>query len=106
MNVEGKVVVITGASSGIGESTARLLAGRGAKVAIAARRKDRIDTIAEDITSNGHAIGRVFKDYVAKHKIDLLVMGAYGHSRIREFILGGATKSILQHPPTWVLLSH
>src|SRR5437879_1073535 len=38
-----KVVVITGASSGIGESTARLLARRGAKVVLGARRKDRLD---------------------------------------------------------------
>jgi nucleotide-binding universal stress UspA family protein len=65
-----------------------------------------VEAVAEDITSNAHAIGHVFKDYVIKHKIDLLVMGAYGHSRIREFILGGATKSTLLHPPTWVLLSH
>jgi nucleotide-binding universal stress UspA family protein len=63
-----------------------------------------VEVVSEDIRSDGHAIGNVFKDYVAKHKADLLVMGAYGHSRIREFILGGATKSILLHPPTWVLL--
>jgi NADP-dependent 3-hydroxy acid dehydrogenase YdfG len=42
MNIEEKVVVITGASSGVGESTARLLAGNGAKVVLGARRKDRI----------------------------------------------------------------
>jgi NADP-dependent 3-hydroxy acid dehydrogenase YdfG len=42
-NIEDKVVVITGASSGIGESTAKLLAGYGAKVVLGARRKDRID---------------------------------------------------------------
>jgi len=65
-----------------------------------------VEVVSEDIKSDGHAIGNVFKNYVAKHKADLLVMGAYGHSRIREFILGGATKSILLHPPTWVLLSH
>jgi nucleotide-binding universal stress UspA family protein len=33
-------------------------------------------------------------------------MGAFGHSRMREFILGGATKFILTNPPTPVLLSH
>ena len=65
-----------------------------------------IEAVSEDIKSDGQSIGHVFRDYLAKHKVDLLVMGAYGHSRIREFILGGATKSILLHPPTWVLLSH
>ena len=83
MNIEGKVVVITGASSGIGESTARLLAGRGAKVAIAARRKDRIDRIAEDITSKGgSAIG--FKaDVTARDEVEALVKGTLRkHGRV------------------------
>jgi nucleotide-binding universal stress UspA family protein len=43
--------------------------------------------------------------FVAANKIDLLVMGAYGHSRFREFILGGATKSMMS-PPVPILLSH
>jgi nucleotide-binding universal stress UspA family protein len=33
-------------------------------------------------------------------------MGAYGHSRLREFVLGGATKSLLSKPPTPILFSH
>jgi nucleotide-binding universal stress UspA family protein len=65
-----------------------------------------VEVVSEDVKSNGRAIGHVFEAYVADHKIDLLVMGAYGHSRVREFILGGATRSILSRPPTWVLLSH
>ena len=44
-----KVVVITGASGGIGETTARLLARHGAKVVIGARRKDRVDVIVKEI---------------------------------------------------------
>ena len=48
-----KVVVITGASSGIGESTARVLAGSGAKVAAVARRKERLDKLVADIESAG-----------------------------------------------------
>ena len=65
-----------------------------------------VAVVSESVNSNGRAIGDVFEAYVAHHKIDLLVMGAYGHSRVREFILGGATRSVLNRPPTWVLLSH
>ncbi len=48
-----KVVAITGASSGIGEATARLLAARGAAVVLGARRTDRLDQIARDIVEGG-----------------------------------------------------
>ena len=65
-----------------------------------------IKTTADDVESNRRAIGDVFKTHVEEHKVDLLVMGAYGHSKMREFILGGATVSMLSHPPTWVLMSH
>ncbi|MGE0675029.1 MAG: universal stress protein, partial [Methylibium sp.] len=40
------------------------------------------------------------------HQIDLLVMGAYGHSRLRDFGVGGATKTVLSRPKLPVLLSH
>jgi len=36
----------------------------------------------------------------------MLVMGAYGHSRLREFVMGGATKSLLSKPPLPILFSH
>jgi nucleotide-binding universal stress UspA family protein len=65
-----------------------------------------VEVVVEDVQSERRQIGAVFEAYVGEHKSDLLVMGAYGHSRTREFILGGATKSILSRPPTWVLLSH
>ena len=50
---EEKVALITGASSGIGKATSVRLAQEGAKVAVTARRKDRIDELASDIQSNG-----------------------------------------------------
>lgn len=51
--IEGKTVLITGASSGIGEAIARHLAAKGAKVVLGARRIDRLATLAEEITAAG-----------------------------------------------------
>ena len=48
-----QVVVITGASSGIGEATARMLAKDGAKIVAVARRKSRLDQLVSDIEAEG-----------------------------------------------------
>jgi NADP-dependent 3-hydroxy acid dehydrogenase YdfG len=53
--IEGKVVAVTGASSGIGEATARLLADGGARVVLGARRTERLDAIARAIRDRGGA---------------------------------------------------
>ncbi|WP_339309074.1 SDR family oxidoreductase [Paenibacillus sp. FSL k6-2145] len=55
-NVKGKVAVITGASSGIGESTARLLAQHGAHVVIGARRMERLEALASAIRLEGGSV--------------------------------------------------
>jgi NADP-dependent 3-hydroxy acid dehydrogenase YdfG len=60
--IEGKVVVITGASSGIGEATARELARRGAKVVLGARRTDRLDALVAELRRDGHAAKSVKTD--------------------------------------------
>jgi NADP-dependent 3-hydroxy acid dehydrogenase YdfG len=52
LNIKDKVIAITGASSGIGEATARLLASQGAKVVLGARRTDRLERIAGDINAS------------------------------------------------------
>ena len=52
-NIEGKVVVITGASSGLGEATARMLSAHGAIVVLGARRLDRIEALAGELARAG-----------------------------------------------------
>ena len=53
MAIENKVIAITGASSGIGEGTARLLAARGAKLMLGARRTDRLAALADELNAAG-----------------------------------------------------
>jgi len=82
-NIAGKVVVITGASSGIGESTAHLLAGSGAKVVLGARRTDRIDALVKDITAKGGAALGFQVDVTKRSQVEALVRGTlHAHGRI------------------------
>jgi nucleotide-binding universal stress UspA family protein len=52
------------------------------------------------------AVGDLLLSYAADRGIDLIVMGAYGHSRMRELVLGGATRNLLQHMTVPVFMSH
>ena len=56
-------------------------------------------------TSDGN-IGRTLLNSAIEHRADLLVMGCYGHSRLRELVLGGATRHILTHMTIPVFMSH
>lgn len=65
-----------------------------------------IDAAVDERRADGQAIGKILADYVADVSVELLIMGGFGHARLREFILGGATASILASPPCPVLMSH
>ena len=75
-NISDKVVVITGASSGIGESTAKLLARRGAKVVLGARRKDRLDAAVEEISAAGGKAISFAVDVTKRTEVEALIRGA------------------------------
>jgi NADP-dependent 3-hydroxy acid dehydrogenase YdfG len=76
VGVEGKVVAIAGASSGIGEATARLLAERGARVALGARRVERLDEVAREIRDRGGAAVTCQTDVTRREHLDRLVEAA------------------------------
>ena len=74
--IQDKVVVITGASSGIGYSTAKALAKKGAKIVAGARRLDRLETLQKEITDDGGEIIICETDVTKKTDCDNLVKQA------------------------------
>jgi NADP-dependent 3-hydroxy acid dehydrogenase YdfG len=72
-NIAGKVVVITGASSGLGEAAARLLSAEGAIVVLGARRFDRIQALARELTAKGGAALAVATDVTRYDEVKRLV---------------------------------
>ncbi|MES1944464.1 short-chain dehydrogenase/oxidoreductase [Salinisphaera sp. PC39] len=72
-NIQGKVVVITGASSGNGEATAHHLAERGAVVVLGARRKERLDRLERELIDAGHKAKAVATDVTERDQVKNLV---------------------------------
>jgi len=75
-NIEGKVVVITGASSGLGEATARLLSAEGASVVLGARRAERIQSLADELIGRGGKALAVTTDVTQFDQVKRLVDAA------------------------------
>lgn len=69
-----------------------------------ARHKLKVDL--KPIVAPDTDVANVILSYVADNSADLIVMGAYGHTRIREFVLGGVTRGILQSMTVPVLMAH
>jgi len=74
--IEGKIVVITGASSGLGEAAARLLSAEGATVVLGARRADRIESLAKELTGRGGKAIAIRTDVTDHAQVKALVDGA------------------------------
>jgi NADP-dependent 3-hydroxy acid dehydrogenase YdfG len=94
-NIQGKVVVVTGASSGLGEATVRRLAAQGAKLVLGARRIDRMQALAEELKLGAGAA--VATDVTDAAQVKALVDGAVAsHGRI-DVILNNA--GLMPHSP-------
>ncbi|MEV0145961.1 MULTISPECIES: SDR family oxidoreductase [unclassified Nonomuraea] len=88
--IDGKVVAITGASSGIGEATARLLAERGAAVVLGARRTRRLDELARDIRDRGGRVLTCATDVTRREDLDRLVGRAVAEFGRLDVLVGNA----------------
>jgi NAD(P)-dependent dehydrogenase (short-subunit alcohol dehydrogenase family) len=92
--VDGRVVLVTGASSGIGAGTAELLAGAGAHVLLAARRVDRLQELADRIVATGGRATPYGVDLTDPDAIDRLVVDVLAdHGRV-DVVVSNAGKSI------------
>jgi nucleotide-binding universal stress UspA family protein len=70
-----------------------------------ARHKLKVELRHVSVSSK-HEIDETILNEVTNSDIDLVVMGGYGHSRLREFVLGGVTRSIIQTMTAPVLMAH
>lgn len=82
------------ARSGLGDDVVRHLKAHG------------VNAVADEVDAEKRPVGEILQAYAERHRSDLLVMGAYGRSRVREFILGGATEYMLHDPKVPLFLSH
>lgn len=93
-----RILVVTDEKPAVGPAVAddllRHLAAHGVNATVDARSAD------------GRPISRTIRNYVVEAGVGLLVMGGFGHARLREFVLGGATAGVLEAPPCPVLMSH
>ena len=99
-NFAGKIVVITGASSGLGEATARLLSAEGASVVLGARRVDRLRSLADELTGRGGKALAVTTDVTQRDQVTRLVDAAvrtYGRIDVMINNAGLMPQSLLEH---------
>jgi NADP-dependent 3-hydroxy acid dehydrogenase YdfG len=96
-NIAGKVVVITGASSGMGEATAGYLADRGAVVVLGARRADRLNTLVDEITKRGGRALALATDVTAAAQVQRLVDAAVERFGRVDVLLNNA--GLMPHSP-------
>lgn len=96
-NIKGKVVVITGASSGLGEATARLLSAQGATVVLGARRVERIQSIANELIGSGGIALAIQTDVTHYDQVKQLVDATVQTYRRIDVMINNA--GVMPHSP-------
>jgi NADP-dependent 3-hydroxy acid dehydrogenase YdfG len=96
-NIEGKVVVITGASSGLGEAAARLLSSLGAPVVLGARRVDRLQKLADELNAAGGKALAMATDVTKAEQVQKLVDAAVEKYGRVDVIINNA--GLMPHSP-------
>jgi NAD(P)-dependent dehydrogenase (short-subunit alcohol dehydrogenase family) len=94
VDLEGKRILLTGASSGIGEAAAERLAGHGAKVVVVARRQDLLDALADRITAAGGTAVSMACDISDMDAVDALVADVEKRIGGIDILINNAARSI------------
>ncbi len=94
MDVSGKIAVVTGASEGIGEATARCFAEAGAKVALVARSRDKLETLAKELTLQGHKALSLPTDMRDPDAIHDMVEQVFRHFGRLDILINNAGQSV------------
>ncbi|MEW2513889.1 SDR family oxidoreductase [Streptomyces sp. NPDC046870] len=93
--IQGKVVAITGASSGIGEATAVYLAERGARLVLGARREDRLNAVVDGITAKGGTATGVIVDVTRREDLQRLTDTAlHQYGRLDVLVSNAGTMAV------------
>jgi NADP-dependent 3-hydroxy acid dehydrogenase YdfG len=95
--IKDKVIVITGASSGIGKATAAMLAEKGAKVVVGARRKENLEALVEKLTSDGYIASCQVTDVAKRGDVENLVQHAINTYGKIDVIINNAGIMLLSY---------
>ncbi|MCU1647699.1 MAG: putative oxidoreductase, family [Nocardia sp.] len=93
-DLHGTTVILTGASSGIGESTAQLLAARGARILAVARDRERLDTVCKSITDNGGTAHPMPCDLTSPDEVAALATAVLDRFGPPDIVINNAGRSI------------
>lgn len=93
-SLQGKVVIVTGASSGIGRATARALAGQGACVALASRNRAALSSLAEELQGQGRQAVVIPTDVTQREQVEALIQEVIAHWARVDILVSNAGEYI------------